>query len=427
MHNSALPDFPIPNRLRLHIAESGAQYRHISLADDLVYMDQRRLADLARPGMRVTIACTDATRTCPDEQLVGLLVAELVLAGIAEVDITLLCATGLHRPTTPAERLVKLGPQLVERLQIVDHQAMNLAELVNLGEIDGLPVVVNRRCVETDLLLATGVVEPHQYAGYSGGAKTVVIGCGGEATIQTTHGSAMLDHPGVRLGAIESNPFQAFVRRAGVRVGLAYVVNVLLNGVGEMVAAAAGEPTAVHDHLVAQGRQLYETLVPRPAHIALAGVSPAKAINLYQASRAATYLALTDRTPLLPGAPILLPASIPEGAGQGAGEQRFLDILSAAESPTQLIAELRRSGFPAGGQRAYILAQVLAQHPVIVVGAAHPEIVRACHMQAVPDLASGLTLAENLARQHFGIAVPQPLDFLVVPHALLTLPKLMVG
>lgn len=425
MHNSTLPDFPTPNRLRLHIAESGAQHRHISLADDLVYMGRQRLADLARPGMRVTIACTDATRACPDEQLVGLLVAELASAGVAEVDITLLCATGLHRPTTPAERLAKLGPRLLERLHIVDHQAMDPGELVNLGEIDGLPVVVNRRCVETDLLLATGVVEPHQYAGYSGGAKTVVIGCGGEATIQATHGPAMLDHPGVRLGAIEGNPFQAFGRRAGARIGLAYVVNVLLNEAGEIIAAAAGEPAAVHDYLVERARQVYETPVPRPAHLALAGVSAAKAANLYQASRAATYLALTDRTPLLPGAPILLPAPIPEGAGQGAGEQRFLDILSAAESPAQLIAELRRNGFPAGGQRAYILAQVLARHPVIVAGAEHPEIVRACHMQAAPDLASGLALAENLARQHFGIAAPLPLDFLVVPHALLTLPKLM--
>jgi nickel-dependent lactate racemase len=320
--------------------------------------------------------------------------------------------------------LAKLGQQLPERLRIVDHQAMNLDELVDLGDIDGLPVMVNRRCVETDLLLATGVVEPHQYAGYSGGAKTVVIGCGGEATIQASHGPAMLDHPGTRLGALEGNPFQAFVRRAGARIGLAYVVNVLLNEAGEMVAAAAGEPVAVHDYLVERARQIYETPIPRPAHLALAGVSLAKAVNLYQASRAVTYLALTDRTPLLPGAPILLPASIPEGAGQGAGEQRFLDILSSAASPAQLIADLRRSGFPAGGQRAYILAQVLALHPVIVVGAEHPEIVRACHMYSAPDLESGLALAETMARQHFGLAAPRLLDFLVVNHALLTLPKL---
>jgi nickel-dependent lactate racemase len=418
-----------PERLRVYVAQSNSPNLraadHFSLAHNMAYVGQQRLTDRARPGMRVTIAFTDATRACPDEQLVGLLVADLVSAGVAETDITLLCATGLHRPTTQAERLAKLGPELVERLDIVDHQALNPAELVHLGEIEGLPVVVNRRCVETDLLLATGVVEPHQYAGYSGGAKTAVIGCGGEATIQATHGPAMLDHPGTRLGAVEGNPFQAFVRQAGARIGLAYVVNVLLDETEEIIAAAAGEPAEVHDHLVEQARRIYEAPAPRPAHLALAGVSAVKATNLYQASRAATYLALADRTPLLPGAPIVLPAPIPEGAGQGTGEQRFFDILSAAESPAQLIAELRRTGFPAGAQRAYILAQVLAQHPVIVVGAEHPEIVQACHMHAAPDLESGLALAEKLARQHFGIAAPQRLDFLVVPHALLTLPKLV--
>ncbi len=163
------------------------------------------------------------------------------------------------------------------------------------------------------------------------------------------------------------------------------------------------------------------------AHIAMAGVGGPKAVNLYQASRAATYLALADGAPLLPGAPILLPAAIPEGAGQGIGEQRFYETLrsvSQAESPGHLVAQLRRTGFPAGVQRAYIVAQVLAQHPVIVVGAQHPEVVQNCHMHASADMASGLELAESLARQRFGIPAPLPLDFMIVPHALLTLPRL---
>jgi nickel-dependent lactate racemase len=328
-------------------------------------------------------------------------------------------------PISQAELLAKLGGRIAQEIRVVNHSALNSTELVDLGEINGLPVVINRRCVETDLLLATGVVEPHQYAGYSGGAKTAVIGCGGEATIQATHSVAILDEPGTRLGAIEGNPFQTFVSQAGARIGLAYVVNVVLDERGKIVAAAAGSPAAVHSHLVEQARRIYEVPVERPAHLALAGVNAAKAVNLYQASRAATYLALADRTPLLPGAPILLPAPIPEGAGEGTGEQRFYKILSQAESPAQLITELRRTGFPGGAQRAYVLAQVLAQHPVIVVGAAHADVVRACHMHAAPDMESGLVLAEALARQHFDLPAPEPLDFLMVPQALLTLPRLV--
>ncbi len=384
----------------------------------------RRLNDIVQPGMHVTIAFTDATRACPDELLISQLFIRLGALGVALPDVTLLCATGLHRPMTSVEREVKLGRELAARARVVDHHALDPASLVHLDDVDGLPVVVDRLCVETDVLIATGVVEPHQYAGYSGGAKTVVIGCGGEETIQATHGAAMLDQPGVRLGSVMNNPFQQFVRRAGERIGLDYVVNVVLDDTGRMLVAAAGEPNAVHDWLVERARTFYETRVYRPAHMALAGVPAPKAANLYQASRAATYLALADNTPLLPGAPILLPAALPEGAGQGTGERRFYEVLSGARSPAQLVDELRRTGFPAGAQRAYILAQVLMHHPIIVVGAEHPEVVRACHMYAVADMQAGMALAEDLSRQSFNMGSDEPLNFLIVPDALLTLPRL---
>jgi nickel-dependent lactate racemase len=415
-------DFVIPSRLRPQVVESNFPAPMADWTPQLV--GEKRLSDIVKPGMRVTIAFTDATRACPDELLIGQLFRSLGDLGINLSDVTLLCATGLHRPMTADERVTKLGAALAGWTRIVNHRAQDPAALVHLGEIDGLPVVVDRQCVETDVLIATGVVEPHQYAGYSGGAKTVVIGCGGEATIQATHSAALLDQPGTRLGAICDNPFQQFVRRAGKLIGLQYVVNVVLDDAGRILAAAEGEPNAVHDALVDQARSIYEARVHRPAHMALAGVPAPKAANLYQASRAATYLALADYTPLLPGAPILLPAAIPEGAGQGAGERRFFETLSQAQSPAGLVDALRRDGFPAGAQRAYILAQVLMRHPIIVVGAAHPEVARACHMLAAGDMQAGVTLAENLARAQFNMAPDEPLNFLIVPDALLTLPRL---
>ena len=173
-------DYPVSATLHPIIAESCASIAPASL--QIAPVGARRLSDIARPGMCVTIAFTDATRACPDELLIGYLFNELGALGISASDITLLCATGLHRPMTAAERIAKLGVDLAGRARIVDHRALDPDALMTLGEIDGLPVVVNRLCVETNLLIATGVVEPHQYAGYSGGAKTVVIGCGGEAT-----------------------------------------------------------------------------------------------------------------------------------------------------------------------------------------------------------------------------------------------------
>jgi nickel-dependent lactate racemase len=416
-----LPSLP---DVHMHVAESHHSApipdHRLAFDDGIICIGGVRLQQLARPGMKVVIAFTDATRYSPDRLLVGAIMQELHEAGIDNSDITLLCATGLHRPMTDAERLAKLGPEIIRQVAIVDHNALDASGLVDLGTIDGRPVVVNRRCVDADLVIATGVVEPHQYAGYSGGAKTVVIGCGGEATIAATHGAEMLDHPGTRLGAIDGNPFQSFVRAAGERIGLDYVVNVLLDEEGHVIEAAAGRPAQVHDHLAAHGRECYQTPVEQRAHLAVAGVNPAKSTNLYQASRAATYLALADRTPLLPGAPIVIPASIPEGAGDGTGEQRFFEILSNATSPSDLVDELRRTGFPAGAQRAYILAKVMAEHPVIVAGPEHPEIVLACHLLTAPTLGSALEMAVEIARRRFGDG---PLELLAVPNALVTLPR----
>ncbi len=377
------------------------------------------LGSLCRPGMRATIAFTDATRRSPDAWLVGHLLEELNAGGIDDDAITLLSATGLHRPMTDAERRGKLGADVVRRIRVVDHRATDAASLVDLGAIGGIPLVVNRLCVETDLLLATGVVEPHQYAGYSGGGKTVVIGCGGEATIAATHGAAMLDREGTVLGQVEGNPFQEFVREAAERIGMQWCTNAVWDEEGGIAAAAEGPPRTVHDHLIAIARRHVELPISAPAHVAVAGVPPAKAVNLYQASRAATYLALSGARPLLDGAPIVLPAPIPEGAGEGLGERRFYDVLSAADSPAELVERLRRDGFPAGAQRAYILARTLMRHPVIVVGAERPEVVRACHMEAIATMEKAMQRARALAAERFGT---DDLRVLEVPNALTTLP-----
>lgn len=377
----------------------------------------------ARPNSssRVTIAFTDATRSCPDDRLIGGILRDLDDAGVHRENVTLLCATGLHRPSSEAERRAKLGDELAGSMRIVDHSASDRSGLVELGTIDGIPVVVNRLCVEADLVIATGVVEPHQYAGYSGGAKTVAIGCAGEATIAATHGPSMIDREGVLLGSIDDNPFQRFIRDAGRMVGLRHVANVVLDEHGAVIAEAAGDPERVHDELAARARRAFETDAHESAHIVIAGVPPSKAVNLYQASRAATYVALADRTPLVPGGVIIVPADINEGAGEGTGERRFFELLSRASSPAALVEELRVHGFPGGAQRAYVLAKVLAKHRVIVAGALHPEVVLACHMIPAVDLDSALELARTMVREKFAVE-PRELE---IANALVTLVRLV--
>ena len=392
---AALPDFP---------AALAAALRHPLAAP--------RLRELARPDSRICLVFTDATRACPDELLVPALLAELHAAGAPAANITLLCATGLHRASTLAEKTAKLGADIVARYRIVDHDAMQ--DVVSLGQTDsGIPLTVNRLAAAADLLLATGVVEPHQYAGFSGGSKTVAVGTAGEAMIAWTHGPAMLDQPAVRLGNLAGNPFQAAVREAGRRDGLRFVLNVALTDHGQPWAVAAGAPDAVHDHLAGLVQRVSAVTAAAPYDVIIAGVGFPKDQNFYQASRAATYVALTARPALAPDGVIVLPASCPEGMGQGAGEQRFAALMRAgADRPADLLAELRRRGFPPGSQRAYLLAQVLVQHPVVVTGALCPEEIAAGHLRTAVSLEEALAWAQA----HLG----RPPSAALIPHALTT-------
>ena len=180
-------------------------------------------------GDKVAIIFTDITRASPDELLVPALLAELEAAGVRDEDVTLLCGIGMHRPSTPEEKVTKLGQAVVERYRVIDNEPQNPDALVDLGVVHDIPLSVHRVAYEADLLIATGSVDPHQYAGYSGGPKTVAVGAAGEPLIAYSHGPAFMDDPNVRLGKLAGNPFQEAISEAASRAGLRFIVNVVLD------------------------------------------------------------------------------------------------------------------------------------------------------------------------------------------------------
>lgn len=372
------------------------------------------LRELASGKRSACIAVTDATRACPDHLLVPPMLAELHTAGVPDDGITLLVAVGTHRASTPEEKLAKLGKDVVERYRVVDHDPASPDGLVTVADgPNGIPFRINRLAVEADLLLATGVVEPHQYAGYSGGGKTVAIGCANEAIIAYTHGPAFLDQEGTRLARLEGNPFQEAVRRVARAARVAFVTNAVLDDAGELVAVAAGPPEGTQDHLARIAGELYTIPIERQVDVAVAGVGHPKDANLYQASRAASYLQFAPIPVVRPGGSIILPAACPEGAGEGAGERRFAATMCSG-SPAEIIAHVRANGIAPGEQRAYVMAQVLASVRVIVVGAERPEELESMGFATAPTIEVALAI-EQARLGDAGRA-------LVVPHALTTLP-----
>ncbi len=374
------------------------------------------LRELARPGDTVCIVFTDITRSSPDHLLVPAILVELQAAGVRDEEITLLCGIGMHRPSTQEEKVTKLGQEVVDRYRVVDNEPQNPAALVDLGTTDsGIPLSVNKIAYEADLLVATGIVEPHQYAGYSGARKTLAVGAAGEAMIAYTHGPQMIDHPGTRLAKIEGNPFHEAITEAARRANLSFILNVVQDDHKRPVTILAGEPEATFVELVNAAKKVYQVPIPHQFDVAVAGVGYPKDENLYQASRAASYLFFAPTCVIKEGGVLIVPAPTGEGAGDGVGEQRFLEKMQGAADMPSLLAELRRTGYPPGAQRAFVMAKVLEKSDVIVVGSETPDVVQQVHMIPAVDMDEAFRIAaEKIGRAD--------LDLLIVPHALLTLP-----
>jgi len=373
------------------------------------------LRELASPGDRVCIAFTDITRSSPDYLLAPPVLVELEAAGVHDEDITLLCGIGLHRPSTPEEKVAKLGQKVVDRYRVIDNEPQNPNALVDLGTTEsGIPLSVNRVAYEADLLIATGIVEPHQYAGYSGGRKTLSVGAAGEAMIAYTHGPQMVDHPDTRLGRIDGNPFHEAITEAARRAGLRFIVNVVQDDQKQVVYVGAGEPEATFKELVAFAKTIYEVPVPKQYDVAVAGVGFPKDANLYQASRAASYLFFAPTPVVRPGGVFIIPAPCDEGAGEGVGEQRFLRAMQDAPDVQTILDDARQYGYPPGQQRAFVMAKVLEKNDVIIVGAQDPSLILSAKFLAEPTMEAALArVSEKLGDN---------LEVLIVPHALLTLP-----
>ena len=201
-----------------------------------------RIKDFVKPGQKVAIIVTDITRKIPDDLIVASILEELETASVFDSDIKIIIGTGLHRPNTPEEIREMLGERIPSRIKIINHVATDPSQNVDLGfSKRGVPMILNRHVVEADVRIATGGIEPHKLAGYSGGVKTMSVGAAGKDSISVTHGAKTTEHPSCRLGVIEGNIFRDFLNEVASVIGLDFIANVIQNGKKELVGVVAGD------------------------------------------------------------------------------------------------------------------------------------------------------------------------------------------
>jgi lactate racemase len=289
------------------------------------------LRELARGKRTAVIITSDATRATPSATLIGPVVDELSRGGIAADDVEVVIGLGAHRPATPDEIRHLLGAQWAARLRVSNHDA-RAGDLVALGQTArGVPLLLNRRVAGADLKIAFGQVEPHEFAGFTGGRKAILPSVAGYETIVRNHALDMLTTPTARPGILDGNPVHEEMLAAARLAGLDFIVNVALDGDSRPIAVAAGDPDAAHRHLVAfLRRHLGVATAARPPALIVTGTGAPLDINLYQ-----TVKALIGIEPLLdmprgaaPAPVVVLLSRCWDGGGS---EEMFEPFLQARE------------------------------------------------------------------------------------------------
>ncbi len=322
-------------------------------------------------GRRVRIAIPDGTR--PVDVTAALTALRSWLSG----DVQAIVGLGLHRPMRTDELPASPFP-------LVQHDP---DRTFATGRIDGIPGAVSEHLRDADTILGLGIVELHQYAGFSGGHKAVSVGLGGRATIDALHHRDRVTAPGVRLGELAGNPFRAAVDALGEAAGCTWT---LLQAGGRWFA---GEPRSALARAAASLECWEDVRDLHPA--AILEVPPQKAVNFYQASRAATYVGLSVAPPLIEGATLFLEAACPEGMGLGEGERAFAAVLRGGQAPWSALLE---GPAPHGGgtQRAVMIAATLRRFRLVVTGVSEPGPLRACGIEATSASARALAPPDAL-------------------------------
>jgi nickel-dependent lactate racemase len=296
----------------------------------------RILADRRPSSAAITIP--DITRPAPNREVIGPLLETLNRAGVPDAGVVIVIGTGMHRPSTDAERESMLGRDVLERVEVVDHRADRPQTLVRVSEDP--PISMIRRFVEADVRIVTGLVEPHFMAGFSGGPKGVLPALVDLESIGRFHGQATLADPLATTGVIEGNPCQQIARDAARRVGVDFLVNTAIDRERRLAAVFAGDVVQAHEEGCRQVASWAAVEVDSPHDLVVTSAGGAPLDRTYYQ----TVKAMVGALPALgPDSTLLVVAGCEEGIGSPSyrrilerwdGDWRgFLDDIAGRPSP----------------------------------------------------------------------------------------------
>ena len=349
------------------------------------------LSVLARGKKKIVVIASDHTRPVPSKVIMPEMLRE-IREGNPDADITILIATGCHRGTTRDELVSKFGEEIVENEKIYIHDCDERDMLVNLGVLpSGGDCEVNRLAVECDLLVAEGFIEPHFFAGFSGGRKSVLPGIAGRVTVLSNHCSEFIAHDCARTGILENNPIHRDMLWAAKRAGLTYIVNVVLGAEKKVIYAVAGDVEAAHK----KGTDFLSKLcgakaVPADIAISTNGGYPLDQ-NVYQAVKGMTAAEATVKK----GGVIVMLASSSDGTGGDHFYHQLADERDISKTMAEFLSRGRKETLPDQWQ-SQILLRILSKAAVIYVSEMPDDEVRAMHMIPAHSIGEALKEAHRI-------------------------------
>jgi nickel-dependent lactate racemase len=343
------------------------------------------LRQQVRKGQRIAISVCDITRAQPRREQIQALFDEI--PDIPRSDVTIFIATGTHRSNTDAELERMLGRDILSTCRVVNHDSRNAATLVYVGQTStGVPVYMNREFLQSDVRITTGFVEPHFFAGFSGGPKMVAPGLAGLETVMTLHDATRIGHPNATWGVTDGNPVHDDVREIARMVGVHFAIDVTLNRDQQITAAFAGDILEQHRAACRYAKDTAMRAVPHPFDVVLTTNSgyPLDQ-NLYQAVKGMSAAAKIVKN----GGTIVCASECRDGLP---AHGSYGAILKSQPDPEALLAMINSPGYSTPDQwQVQVQSQIQLKAKVLVkTSGLTPTDVSAAHFTPIEDVSQAV-------------------------------------
>jgi lactate racemase len=369
------------------------------------------LRDIVRPGQKIAISVCDITRAQPREAMLRSVFEEM--PGINPDDVTVLIATGTHRTNTRAELERMLGHDILANYTVINHDSRDESSLAYVGDTkSGAPIYLNRKWLAADIRITTGFVEPHFFAGFSGGAKMVAPGLAGLKTVLVLHDAKRIGSPNATWGVIDGNPVQDDIREIARTTGVTFSIDVTLNRDQEITGVFTGELFAEHRQACLFSKKSVMCPVDSLFDVVLTTNSgyPLDQ-NLYQAVKGMSAAAKVIK----PGGTIVCAAECRDGLPNHGS---YGELLASRPTAAELLQMINAPGFSRpDAWQVQVQAQILMKSKVLVKNSFMKDHeIRAAHLEPVDDIGESVSAALNATGPEATLCVlpqgPQTIPYL---------------